>query len=440
MEQDKREQIALFRFGVISALVNLRSKVPGERERIIRQITQQEWQIPGSHRSSVCRSTVLEWLRRYTAGGGRLESLYPQQRADKGLSKSLDTELQQALVRLRQEERHLPLPAFIVLARRKGIIGAGVSVSRHSLRRLFKRQGLLRAPEVAADLRSFEAELPNDLWQADCMHGPLIVQGGKKRKTYLFACIDDHSRLIVWAQFYLRENLESLTACVRQALSRRGLPRQLYVDNGPSFRSQQLRRALAKLGVALAHSRPYHPQGKGKIERWFRTVRSQFLSTLAAELSIEALNRLLSTWIEQEYHQRVHTSTGQAPLERFLAKAHLLRPAPDWMDAVFCDHYRRKVSGSGVVSLLGASFEAPAGCAGQKVLLRVFTYPHRIETLNLQEQPIGWLRPLDAHLNCRLRAGRSAKTADAPVAPVRPAPLHSGELFGGDNNAQQKEL
>ena len=102
---------------------------------------------------------------------------------------------------------------------------------------MLKCHGLHRERITFVDRRRFEAELANDLWQADCMHGPKVVVEGKLRKSYLFAFIDYHSRLIPHAQFYLRAMVESVQDCLMQALEKRGLPRRLYVDNGPAFRS-----------------------------------------------------------------------------------------------------------------------------------------------------------------------------------------------------------
>ena len=131
---------------------------------------------------------------------------------------------------------------------------------------------------IPEDRRKFEAELPNDLWQSDVLHGPLVETGNKKRKSYLIAFIDDYSRLVPYGEFYLGEGLAFFLQALEQALATRGLPRKLYVDNGSAFRSHHLEQITASLGIALIHARPYKPQGKGKIERYFRTVRSDFLS------------------------------------------------------------------------------------------------------------------------------------------------------------------
>lgn len=279
MDNHTAERIALFRFGVIAPLVD-RHLSRGEREGIIDQIVSSTWQIPGSRRTSVGRSTVEKWLSEYLRSGANIESLKPRTRSDKGSSPSMDSESEAALVALKQEFPHYSLQALLQVARQRKIIDARFRASKQSIYRLFARHGLNVAQVQPVDRRKFEAQLPNDLWQADCMHGPKIPVDGLMRRTYLFAIIDDHSRLIPHAQFYLRENIECFRDCLLQALEKRGLPRRIYVDNGSAFRTHQLRYGCARLGIALLHSRPGVPEGRGKTERLYRTIRSQLLPLL----------------------------------------------------------------------------------------------------------------------------------------------------------------
>ena len=183
------------------------------------------------------------------------------------------------------------------------------------------------------------------------MHGPRVIHENKLRKSFLFAIIDDHSRLIPHALFYLAENIDSFRDCLLLALEKRGLPRRLYVDNGSAFRSHTLKYACARLGIALLHTAPYTPEGKGKIERFFLTVRKQFLPLLPQTITLESLNEQLMHWIDSDYHQRVHSSTGQGPLARYLAHLHLLRSAPANLRDYFRVPARRKVDKDRTVTL-----------------------------------------------------------------------------------------
>ena len=402
MNKDLAERIALFRFGVIAPLVD-RHLSRGERERIITQIVSATWQIPGSPRSSIGRSTVEKWLCRYLKSGADIESLKPQQRNDKGGCRSMDSETEAALVALKKEFRGYSLQALLQVARQRAIIGTRFRASKQSIYRLFARHGVGGSISHPVDRRKFEAELPNDLWQSDCMHGPKVTVEGTMRKTYLFAIIDDHSRLIPHAQFYLHENIECFRDCLLQALEKRGLPRRLYVDNGSAFRTHQLRYGCARLGIALLHSQPGVPEGRGKIERLFRTVRSQLMPVLTTASTIDELNSGITRWIDEDYHQRKHSSISQTPLERYLTHLHALRTAPKDLREHFRIPVRRKVDRDRSVSLNGRLYEAPTGLIGQWVTLLYHKHDmSRIEVI-FDECSHGFLVPLDTGINSRVR-------------------------------------
>ena len=402
MDNEQTERIALFRFGVISPLID-RHLSRGERERIISEIVGGTWQIPGSPRTSIGRSTLEKWLTRYLQSGANIESLKPRERNDKGGSRSIDSEIEVALVALKQEFRDYSLQALMSVARQRGIVDERFRASKQSIYRMFARHGLNGSVSHPVDRRKFEAELPNELWQSDCMHGLKVLIDGVMRKTYLFAIIDDHSRLIPHGQFYLHENIRCYRDCLIQALEKRGLPRKLYVDNGSAFRTHQLRYACARLGIALLHSEPGVPEGRGKIERLFRTIRSQLIPTLGNPSSLEDLNASLSTWIDTDYQQRTHSSTSQTPLKRYLTHLHVLRAAPADLREYFRIPARRKVDKDRSVSLGGRSYEAPIGLIGKWVTLLYHEHDlDRVEVF-VNEQSCGFLSPLDAGINSRVR-------------------------------------
>ena len=176
------------------------------------------------------------------------------------------------------------------------LISPGTRLNATNVWRFLHQHGLMPAAAAPGmDRRKYEAELPNDIWQSDVMHGPRVLVNERRRKAYLIAFIDDHSRLVPFGGFYLSENLAAFLDAFEKALLKRGLPRKLYVDNGSAFRSHQLEHVCASLAIALIHAKAYQPQGQGKIERFFRTVRTQFLPTLATEtLSCRSQHRLSS--------------------------------------------------------------------------------------------------------------------------------------------------
>jgi putative transposase len=264
----------------------------------------------------------------------------------------------------------------------------------------------------------FEADRPNELWVGDALHGPVI--GG--RKTYLFAFLDDHSRLLVGHRFGYAEDTVRLAAALRPALASRGVPESIYVDNGSAFVDAWLLRACASLGVKLVHSAPGRPQGRGKIERFFRTVRDQFLVELSTPDSdllvpdLVSLNRLFTAWIETEYHRSTHSETGQTPLHRWQAVDPPRLPSPAALREAFLWEAARTVTKTATVSLHGNIYQVDGGLVGQRVELVFDPFDLTNIEVRLQGKPVGLAVP---H-----RIGRHAHPKAKPETPetAPPAP------------------
>jgi putative transposase len=245
------------------------------------------------------------------------------------------------------------------------------SASPHprTLQRHFARLDLGRESGRAGKvLGRFEAEHPNELWTADALHGPTVAG----RKALLFGVIDDHSRALVGYRWAASEDTLRLEAALRAALAARGIPGMLYVDNGSAFVSRQLERACAILGIRLVHSRPGQPEGRGKIERVFRTVRGQFLVELDARggaADLAELNQLFAAWVEGVYHRRVHSETGCPPLERFGLTGPPQLPDPGLLREAFLWSERRTVTKTATVSLHANRYQVDPALSGRPVEL-----------------------------------------------------------------------
>jgi hypothetical protein len=252
--------------------------------------------------------------------------------------------------------------------------------------------------------------------------------GEKMRKTYLIAFLDDHSRLVPHGEFYLSEGLVCFLDAFEKCLLKRGLPRKLYVDNGAAYRSHHLEQVCASLGIALIHARPYMPQGKGKIERFFRSVREGFLTGFKGE-SLKDLNEAFSLWLEDIYHGRKHGSTGQTPFERFTSNMECLRPAP----ADLTDHFRkvarRRVAKDRTIILDGKLFEGPVSLIGKQVdLLYHERNMGRVE-VRYDGKSYGFIAAVDIHVNCRVKRDRNNNAQVSPSGPERR--YKGGNLWSG---------
>jgi transposase InsO family protein len=404
MTEDEKMQIAVFRFGVISDFVIGAQLSRGEKRRLMRDKCARKWQIPFSQKTRLSMGTIGRWCRLYKDSNGDLKSLQPKDRCDQGKSRAMDQDTCLSLIKLKLETPALTVPQLIEQINR---LSPDIVLNNSTVYRFLHQQDLIHLQvKRPVDRRKFEAELPNDLWQSDVMHGPKVDVNGKMRKSYLIAVLDDHSRLIVHGQFYLSEALLSYLDAFENALAKRGLPRKLYVDNGAAFRSRHLEYICASLAIALIHSKPYQPQGRGKIERFFRTVRGQFLPSFKGQ-TLNELNEAFDGWLTHVYHQRKHSATKQNPFERFTANLHCLRAAPDNLHDYFRKLVLRKVNKDRTITLNGHLYEGPVPLIGKRVELLYHQSQLDQVEVKYQNKSFGMLRPVNLNINCRIKRDKN---------------------------------
>lgn len=434
-DNEQKLKIATFRFGIISEFVTGVKLAYGEKEKLLKQKIERSYDVPFSNRSIVSRSTIEKWVGDYKKSGYRLEGLYPQDRNDKGQNRALSSSLKLAIKELKKEQPNLKAPAMIILLKQKKLIAADENINLSTLYRYLKAEELTSINEGAVDKRHFEALHPNEIWQSDVLHGPYVKVAGKAKKSYLIAIIDDHSRYIVHAEFYLAETRENFLAALKDGIIKRGLPQILYIDNGSCFRALHLEQVSAQLGIGIKHSRPYIPQGRGKIERWFKYVRDNFLSiysqTSKSSEKLETLNQEFSKWVET-YNNRQHGTTKQSPYDRYQANLECIRPAPAYLLDYFRQIEFRRVKKDRTVKLLGVMYEVPMGLIDRQVELRF--HPDKLLEVEIffQNKSYGVAIKVDPHVNSII--GRNWDPHPNTQKPVRElteivTEISTGQLF-----------
>ena len=355
--KDHRRDVALFRYSLIREAADP-ALSHADRGMLVRELVGREHAGPSGVPIVIGRSSIDRWIRAWQTGG--FDALFPATRTAVPFTAASVLDL---AVRLKLEApaRTAAQIAQIIT------VSNGWSPSARTIQRLFGRRGLNTRPDGRPPqaFGRFEAAAPNDRWTGDALHGP-IIDG---RKTYLFAFIDDHSRAVPGFRWGISEDVVRLEAAFRHALAARGIPKTVYVDNGSAYISAPLARACAVLGIRLVHSRPGRPEGRGKIERFFRTVRAQFLTEIEVQppADLVELNRLFAAWVETVYHQRTHTETGQTPIERYLVGGPFTVPTPDRLHEAFLWSETRAVTKTATISLHGSTFEVDAALIGCKV-------------------------------------------------------------------------
>lgn len=302
---DLNTEIALFRYGLIAALIH-DPPGPGQQERRLREIAAKTYTIPASTRTRVSVTTLRRYLKLCREGG--FDALRPKPRADKGKPRAFPPDLIEKAIALREEQPSRTTRTLVDILQRDPSLDLDEPINVHTLTTHLRQRGKTRRllRQKVETHRRFERPRVNDLWQGDAMFGPWLPdpdRPGKKRRTHLFCFIDDHSRLVPFAQFFFDEAMPRMERVLKVGILRRGLPRAIYVDNGMVYSSNQFAAACATLGVERIQASPYSPQAKGKQERFFATLRAQFLPEVDASdiATLADLNHSLLAWIECVY-------------------------------------------------------------------------------------------------------------------------------------------
>jgi transposase InsO family protein len=324
-------------------------------------------------RHGISERSLRRYLRQYAQHG--YAGLVKRVRSDKGISKSIASDVLQSAIELRRELPGRSLRRIITILESEGIAAKG-EISKSTLSRQLLQHGCGKddAKREAPPTRRFQKVSRNALWQADIKYGPHVpTEGGRRERTYLMAIIDDATRMIVHAEFYHNQRQPILEDAFRKALAKFGVPESVYVDNGKIFVSKWFRIACGQLGISHVAAKPYSPQSKGKVER-FNGIVNEFLEELALEpaTSLLELNRKFRVWLEEGYVHKPHSAlAGKTPFEAYRENPKKVRfTSSHECNSVFMWEETRKVTNTGEVKLKGATYDAGSDLRGKKVDLR----------------------------------------------------------------------
>jgi putative transposase len=412
----KNKEIMDFRYTIIAELLNpyLDRK---ERRKLIREKANREYQIPYSSKSKITAACITNWYKAFKDYGK--EGLKPKKRLDTGICRALSPGESTTFLQYLEENPELTAKAAYRKLKEKGIIQS--ELSKSALSCLVVSAGLQRNKRrMAKDERKqlkFSFNYPLECIQADMMHAFSVPDAnGKLRKAILLAIIDDATRRIVYANFSFRECSLEFEYGIKNILLTHGRIGRIYCDNGAPFVSSETKRILSILGIPLIHSTVRYAQGRGKIERYFRTVRDGFIRLLDKDsiASIEELNAKFHTWLESEYHRNPHRGLGgKTPLDVWLEKAHLIIPFPPTinLDEIMRHEVSRKVYNDCTITLDGNLYEVPPHLKRKniKILFNPFK-PVRTLEIFFEGKSQGMARLVNTYANSKIRRNVNTKS------------------------------
>jgi len=321
--------------------------------------------------------TIQTWHYRYKNHG--ITGMTNHARSDKGMSRKVTPE--ELLEALNSAKPHFTdkrsnKRALYRFCIEKGLLDP-TRIAQTTFYRFIREHQLL-APQDELDKKrlAFSMKFANQLWQADTMFGPYcdtgMSPGSRKQQTKLIAFLDDASRVLCHGEFFEDENVDTLVQALRAAFYKRGVPEQLLVDNGSIYCSQEITLVCARVGCILRHTPVRDAAAKGKIERFFRRVRDQFLIQKLDLSSLDALNRQFTHWVEHSYNAAEHDAIRMKPIDRFgidLARVRFLSPS-EHNDELFYAEADRKVKKDNTFSFHNQRYETPVDLRDKEIQLR----------------------------------------------------------------------
>jgi len=385
----KREDaVAFFRFQVISEMLDAPS---GFIRKTANMLAKKEFHdVVNKRMVTFSERTIFYYYSNYKKYG--FDGLKPKIRCDKGTHPGIETELISKILDLKKELPTRSAAKIIAMLTIAGIIKDD-SLHVRTVNRILNQYGYTNK-SLSKNSRIYikhEKDTINEMWQSDVMSAFYIPDGNNGRKlAYLIGIIDDHSRKDKHSEFYLDSTLPRLEDTLRKAVTKHGVCSSLYVDNGKIYVSEQFKLICAKLGIKLRFSTPRVPTGKGKIERYWKTVQDSFIPEIKKQPvnSLSELNDLYFAWKKNEYDDKVHSSIGMTPNERWdksIKSGTKLRFfSPVELEEIFLHSVKRDVNKYGVVSFEGNTYEAPAELIGKSIVARY--NPFHLEYLHIYYQ------------------------------------------------------
>lgn len=385
--RDRAEEVAVFRHGIVSALALREGLAHGELAEALRRISSECYRPPDSPRTRQYSVATLErWLYAYKRGG--LGALRPAPRSDRGRGRELSAELRELLLDIRREYPTASVPLI-----RTTLIADGrldpETVSAATIRRLFWEAGLTRLAAKKQEQGSktrlrWQAMRPDALWHGDVCHGPTLVVGERRTPVRVHALLDDHSRFVVALRVVSTEREQDMLDLIVAALRTHGKPDTLYLDNGSTYRGDVLRLLCGRLGISLLHARPYDPEARGKMERFWLTMRGQVLNFCEGLQSLHDVQVRIHTWLDTHYHRAPHAGLmGKTPHGVYAPEGREIEMVDEEiLKKALIVTETRKVRRDTTISVEGQTYELDRGWLAGRTI--------DISWSALEDRPIPW--------------------------------------------------
>lgn len=371
MEQQKKHDIALMKYSAIAPVI---SGLPAQYKSFseyFREVSERGIPHPDGTLRHYAVSTISKWYELYSKDG--FDSLQPRGRSDEGKPRKLDNALQEQILYLKEHYPRMGAAAIYKQLQHNGSIRHG-ELSESTVLRFIHRLSTEKKRTDNQDMRRYERPHINEVWCGDSSAGPYLkTPDGKKRRVYVIALIDDASRMVVGVDVFFNDTFVNLMSVLKSAVAKYGVPKVLNFDNGSAYKNRQMELLAARVGSTINYCRPYTPTAKAKIERWFRTMKDQWMASLDLKdfHSLDALHGSLSAFV-RSYNLTPHSSLkGKSPQDRFFSEPERIRRLDmQRIEESFLLELERRVSADSVIVIDGVEYEVDYRFSKQRITLR----------------------------------------------------------------------
>lgn len=391
MTEEEKNKVALARYNMFAPLIIEPDAYPSNREffRMQAHKLREEGTV-------VINARTIERFY-YTFKKYGFESLKPKKRNDVGKMRKSSDIIEQIII-LKRNYPRLSSSGIFRMLKESGVTKDQISLS--TVNRVVN--SMPKEKKLDNVMYRYEFEHVNEMWCGDSSHGPYLYKDGIKKKLYIIALIDDASRLVLAARIFDSDNTPHLISTLKIAVSKYGRPKKFNFDNGSNYRCSQIELIAAKIGSSIHYCRPYNPEAKAKIERWFLTLKTQWMSSIKyGEFhSIEEYQNSLNEYVNK-YNNAVHSSLdGLTPMQRYLKETNLVKKIEEGeLDKIFLFEIERKVSIDNIVIVDNKEYEVPYKYSSKKIKIRYLSPEEGVYIVDNEEYIE--IKPLDKKSNAK---------------------------------------
>lgn len=391
MTEEERNEIALKRYNMIAPLLIDPERYPSNREFF----RMQGHKLHEEGVTTIHARTIERWYYQFKKGG--FDALKPQTRVDFGKPRKGKDVIDQIII-LKRNYPRLSATGILKMLRESGVTKDQISLS--TVNRVVN--SIPKEQINVEPMYRYELEHINEVWCGDSSHGPYLYRDKAKVKLYIIALIDDASRLITAARLFEADNTVNLLSTMKLAVSKYGKPKRFNFDNGSNYKNAQINIVTARLGVGVHYCRPYNPEAKAKIERWFKTLKTQWMASLRySEFhSVDEYQSSLNEYVHN-YNNTPHSSlNGLTPMERYLKETDLVKKLDETsLEKDFLFEIERRVSIDNIVVIDNKEYEVPAVYSSKKVRIKYLDPKDGVFIIDGDKQIE--IKPLDKKANAK---------------------------------------